>query len=108
MAELPLDGVRVLDLSRLLPGPYGTQLLADLGAEVVKVEQPGTGDYYRAEEPSLPDGNSRIFAMLNRNKESLVLDLKDDRGREAFLSLAETADIVEGLRPVGSLSEVVP
>jgi len=100
MSDLPLDGVRILDLSRLLPGPYGTQLLADLGATVVKIEQPGLGDYYRDEKPQLPDGNSRIFAMLNRNKESLALDLKDDRGREAFLSLVETADVVvEQFRP---------
>ncbi len=100
MTDLPLDDVRVLDLSRLLPGPYGTQLLADLGADVVKIEQPGLGDYYREEEPQLDDGNSRIFAMLNRNKESLALDIKDDRGREAFLSLVETADvIIEQFRP---------
>jgi len=100
MTDLPLDGVRVLDLTRLLPGPYGTQLLGDLGADVVKIEEPESGDYYRAEEPSLKDGTSRIFAMINRNKESLALNLKDERGREAFLSLVETADIiVEGFRP---------
>lgn len=100
MTELPLDGVRILDLTRLLPGPYATQLLGDLGAEVVKVEEPTVGDYYREEEPSLADGDSRIFAMLNRNKRSVALDLKDERGHEAFMSLAETADvIVEGFRP---------
>lgn len=100
MTELPLDGVRILDLTRLLPGPYATQLLGDLGAEVVKIEEPTVGDYYREEEPSLADGDSRIFAMLNRNKKSVALDLKDDRGHEAFMSLAETADvIVEGFRP---------
>lgn len=100
MTDLPLDGVRVLDLTRLLPGPYATQLLGDLGAEVVKVEEPTIGDYYRAEDPQLESGDSRIFAMLNRNKKSVALNMKDDRGREAFLDLVETADIVvEGFRP---------
>jgi crotonobetainyl-CoA:carnitine CoA-transferase CaiB-like acyl-CoA transferase len=100
MTQLPLEGVRVLDLTRLLPGPYGTQLLGDLGAEVIKIEEPTTGDYYREQEPLLTDGNSRIFAMINRNKKSVALDLKDDRGHEAFMQLAETADVViEGFRP---------
>ena len=100
MTDDPLDGVRVLDLTRLLPGPYATQLLADLGAEVVKVEQPGIGDYYREETPKLDDGDSRIFAMLNREKKSVALDLKADGGRESFMRLAETADVVvEGFRP---------
>ncbi|MFO7927591.1 MAG: CaiB/BaiF CoA transferase family protein [Halobacteriota archaeon] len=107
MTRLPLEGVRVLDLTRLLPGPYATQLLGDLGADVIKIEEPRMGDYYREEEPKLADGNSRIFAMLNRNKRSLALDLKDERGHEAFMQLAETADvIVEGFRPgvVGRLN----
>lgn len=100
MSDLPLDGVRVLDLTRLLPGPYGTQLLGDLGAEVVKVEEPTVGDYYREEDPKLAGGDSYMFAMFNRNKKSVALDLKDDRGREAFLDLVETADVVvEGFRP---------
>ncbi|MDR9381627.1 MAG: CoA transferase, partial [Natronomonas sp.] len=84
MTRLPLKGVRVLDLTRLLPGPYATQLLGDLGADVIKIEEPRMGDYYREEEPKLADGNSRIFAMLNRNKRSIALDLKDERGHEAF------------------------
>ena len=97
---LPLDGVRILDLTRLLPGPYATQLLGDAGAEVIKVEQPEIGDYMRAEEPRVPGGDSHVFATLNRNKSSVSLDLKDDRGREAFLTLAETADaVIEGFRP---------
>ena len=97
---LPLDDARILDLTRLLPGPYATQLLGDMGAEVIKIEQPGIGDYMRAEEPKVTDDDSHIFSILNRNKKSVSLDLKDDRGREAFLSLAEDADaVIEGFRP---------
>lgn len=99
MSTQPLDGVRILDLTRLLPGPYATQLLGDLGAEVIKIEEPTVGDYYREEEPGLGE-DSRIFAMLNRNKKSVALDLKDARGKAAFAELVETADaIIEGFRP---------
>lgn len=99
-SNLPLEGTRILDLTRLLPGPYATQLLGDMGATVVKVEQPGTGDYMRDMEPRLADGESHVFSILNRNKESVSLDLKDERGQEAFLTLAEEADaVVEGFRP---------
>ncbi|MFB6069628.1 MAG: CaiB/BaiF CoA transferase family protein [Halanaeroarchaeum sp.] len=100
MTATPLSGVTVLDLTRLLPGPYGTQLLGDLGADVVKIEEPTRGDYYREETPRLDDGDSRIFALLNRNKRSVALDLKDERGHRAFLDLAADADvIVEQFRP---------
>ncbi|MFI5662459.1 CaiB/BaiF CoA transferase family protein [Streptomyces sp. NPDC051684] len=86
-----LTGKRVLDLSRLLPGPYATSLLADLGADVIKVEPP-TGDPLRM-APAL-------FDALNRNKRSVTLDLRTDEGREAFLRLARTADaVVESHRP---------
>lgn len=103
----PLDGVRVLDLSRLLPGPVCTLHLADLGADVVKVEDTGAGDYARALGlASSGDGRvppvapSAFFRMVNRNKRSLSLDLKADAGRAAFLRLAERADvIVESFRP---------
>ena len=94
-----LDGVRVLDLTRLLPGPYATTLLADLGAEVIKVEEPEYGDPVRHREPTV-DGRSFTFLVRNRNKASVGLNLKDERGRQAFLDLAETADvIVESFRP---------
>ncbi|OGQ09132.1 MAG: hypothetical protein A2138_11965 [Deltaproteobacteria bacterium RBG_16_71_12] len=96
----PLTGVRILDLSRLLPGPFCTQLLRDLGAEVIKVEDPQGGDYVRYTPPLLDDGNSVFFHALNRGKKSVVLDLKSaiDRGR--FLKLVTTADVVvEGFRP---------
>ena len=103
----PLDGVRVLDLSRLLPGPVCTLHLADLGADVVKVEDTGAGDYARSlglaptgdgRAPS--DAPSAFFRMVNRNKRSLALDLKATAGRDAFLRLAQRADvIVESFRP---------
>ncbi len=102
----PLDGVRVLDLSRLLPGPACTLHLADLGADVVKVEDTGAGDYARSlglPPPggrAEPDPPSAFFRMVNRNKRSLALDLKAAAGRDAFLRLARRADvIVESFRP---------
>lgn len=98
--KLPLDGITILDLTRLLPGPYATQLLADMGADVVKIEAPGTGDWMRDYEPRLADGMSHLFATLNRNKKSLVLNLKDERGQARFLDLAAKADaVIEGFRP---------
>jgi alpha-methylacyl-CoA racemase len=103
----PLNGVRVLDLSRLLPGPVCTLHLADLGADVVKVEDTCAGDYARALGLGPPrgadaasDAPSAFFRMVNRNKRSLALDLKADAGRDTFLRLAQHADvIVESFRP---------
>lgn len=95
-----LDGVRVLDLSRLLPGPYATQLLADLGADVIKVEDPETGDYARDQPPLTDRGVGRVFDAVNRGKRSVGIDLKRDRGRELFFRLAEVSDVVfEQFRP---------
>jgi alpha-methylacyl-CoA racemase len=94
-----LDGVRVLDLTRLLPGAFCTMLLADMGADVVKVEEPGSGDYMRW-YPPLVDGQSVVFNALNRNKRSMTLNLKSEAGRDLFLALARRADVVlEGNRP---------
>ena len=94
-----LDGIRVLDLSRLLPGPFLTMVLADLGADVVKVEDPRVGDYLRQIPPAV-DGISGRFLVLNRGKRSLALDLKSEAGRAAFLRLADKADVVvESFRP---------
>src|SRR5438445_11963593 len=96
---MPLTGIRVLDLSRLLPGAYCTMLLADLGAEVIKVEEPGTGDYMRW-TPPLVDGQSALFNAINRNKRSVTINLKAAPGRDVLLSLVDTADVpVEGNRP---------
>ena len=98
-APAPLKGYRVLDLTRLLPGAFCTQILADLGAEVIKVEQPGKGDYWRWSEPRVRAEGSQFLA-LNRNKRSITLDLKNPQGRDAFLRLCEDADVVvEGFRP---------
>ena len=94
-----LEGIRILDLSRLLPGPYCTMLLADFGAEVIKIEEPGRGDYARSFPPFLKDFGY-WHLQLNRNKKSVVLDLKSAEGRENFLALVRTADVVvESFRP---------
>jgi alpha-methylacyl-CoA racemase len=95
----PLEGITVLDLSRLLPGPFCSLLLADLGAEVIRVENPTGGDDLRHMKPFV-DGESTLFLALNRNKKSIALDLKAEQGQEIFLRLAERADVVlEGFRP---------
>jgi crotonobetainyl-CoA:carnitine CoA-transferase CaiB-like acyl-CoA transferase len=94
-----LDGLRVLDLTRLLPGPFCTMLLADLGADVIKIEDPDGGDPLR-HTPPLQGDTGALFLLVNRNKRSLALDLKTERGRDVFLKLADGADVVvEGFRP---------
>ena len=98
-AGRPLDGVRVLDFTRVLAGPYCTALLADLGADVLKVEPP-QGDDYRQIGPFRADGSSAIFAAVNRGKRSIVLDLATSAHREVALALAVAADVVvENFRP---------
>ena len=96
-----LDGVRVLDLSRMLAGPYGSMLLADLGAEIIKIEDRDGGDPMRAMGPPFfPDGESAYFFAINRNKKSVALDLASERGREVFLDLVRHADVLwENFRP---------
>ena len=94
----PLAGTRVLDLSRLLPGGFCTMVLADLGAEVIKVEEPGRGDPIRGY--TTPNGRAVFFDALHRGKRSLSLDLKAPEGRDLLLRLVGTADVlVEGFRP---------
>lgn len=96
---LALQGLRVLDLTRVLAGPYAAMVLADLGADVVKIEVPGRGDDSRAYPPYV-NGESAYFMSLNRNKRSVTLDLKNPAARELFLSLARKADVVlENFRP---------
>lgn len=93
-----LEGIVVLDLTRLLPGAVATQWLADFGADVIKIEQPGLGDYAR--HAFSGDEENPIFAATNRGKKSVEIDLKDASGKEAFLRLAARADVViEGFRP---------
>ena len=102
--SLPLEGVRVLDLSRLLPGGFCSLLLADFGADVLKVEDTGMGDYIRWSPPYYEgvheSARSALFLSLNRNKRSIRLDLKQERGREVLLRLVRDHDVVlESFRP---------
>ena len=100
MSGGPLAGIRVLDLSRVLAGPYATMVLADLGANVTKLEVPGYGDDSRAFGPFLKDGTSAYFASLNRGKKSLTLNLKKEIAQEIFKKLVANTDIlVENFRP---------
>jgi alpha-methylacyl-CoA racemase len=95
-----LDGVRVLDLSRLLPGAYLTMVLADHGADVLKVEQPGVGDGLRTTPPWTSSGEGALHVALNRGKRSAALDLHSQEGRTALLRLVDDADVVvESFRP---------
>src|ERR1700722_5533411 len=95
----PLAGIRVIDLTRVLAGPFATQSLGDLGAEVLKVEPPGGGDETR-HFPPFVDGESHYFLGINRNKKSLVVDLQQEAGKEILRRLVATADIlVENYRP---------
>ncbi|MFB3167052.1 CoA transferase [Neobacillus sp. 179-C4.2 HS] len=97
---LPLEGIRVLDLTRLLPGPYCSLLLADYGADVIKIEDPKVGDYARWYEPRVNDDQSAMFISLNRNKRSITLDLKAEKDKDVFISLVKTADVlIESFRP---------
>ena len=99
-ANGPLHGVRVLDLSRVLAGPYCTMFLGDLGADVVKVEQPGSGDDTRSWGPPFQGGESAYFLCVNRNKRSVTLDLKTPDGMELLRRLALEADVLmENFRP---------
>jgi formyl-CoA transferase len=100
MTHGPLSGYRVADLSRVLAGPFCSMQLADLGAEVIKIEAPGTGDDTRAWGPPFVEGQSAYFLSVNRNKRSLTLDLKSDRGKEILWRLLEQSDVLlENFRP---------
>ncbi len=97
--SLPLRGIKVLDLSRLLPGGFCSMMLGDFGADVIKIEEPGRGDYVRWTPPFM-NGQSAYFLSINRNKKSVVLDLKKTKGTDVFLRLARGADVVlESFRP---------
>jgi crotonobetainyl-CoA:carnitine CoA-transferase CaiB-like acyl-CoA transferase len=102
----PLDGITVLDLTRVLSGPYCTMLLADMGARVIKIEQPGKGDDTRAWGPPFLEGESAYFLSVNRNKESVTLDFKQSDGRTVLDALIARADVlVENFRP-GTLKKI--
>ena len=98
--ELPLQGYRVLDLSRILAGPYCTMILGDQGAEIIKVERPGTGDDTRTWGPPFAGGESAYYLCCNRNKKSIAVDLKAKQGRELVQELAKTSDVfIENFTP---------
>jgi crotonobetainyl-CoA:carnitine CoA-transferase CaiB-like acyl-CoA transferase len=102
----PLDGTTVVDLTRVLSGPYCTMLLGDLGARVIKIEQPGKGDDTRGWGPPFVDGQSAYFLSINRNKESLTLNFKEPEGRRVLDRLLAKADmVVENFRP-GKLAKL--
>jgi formyl-CoA transferase len=95
-----LDGIRIVDFTKALAGPYCTMHLADMGAEVIKIEMPGTGDDSRGWGPPFIEGEAAYFLSINRNKKSITLNLKDERAKEIALKLIEKSDIlVESNRP---------
>lgn len=103
-SNAPLAGLRILDLTRLLPGPAATMHLADFGADVIKVEDTGAGDYLRGFPPQVANAEGArvnpIFEAVNRGKRSIRIDLKSDAGRDVLLKLVDTADaLIEGFRP---------
>src|SRR5436189_2994066 len=101
----PLDGLRVIDLTRVVAGPFCTMMLGDMGAEVLKIEEPQHGDDSRAWAPYI-HGWGSFYLALNRSKKSVALDLKSAQGAEALTRLVETADVlIENFRP-GSLAEL--
>jgi crotonobetainyl-CoA:carnitine CoA-transferase CaiB-like acyl-CoA transferase len=102
----PLEGIKVLDMTRVLAGPYCTMILADMGAEVIKVEQPGKGDDTRQFGPPFQDGESAYFLSINRNKKSITLNLKSAKGKEILTRLIQRSDVlVENFRP-GTLKKL--
>lgn len=98
----PLDGIRIVDFSRVLAGPMATQILAEFGAEVTKIERPGSGDESRNFEPSLEGGMSAYYSAFNRSKRSIAVDMKTEEGRQLAFDLAAQADVlVENFLPGG-------
>src|SRR5690554_6673946 len=99
MTTMPLEGIKVLDLTRVLAGPYCTMVLANLGAEIIKLERPGTGDDSRDFGPFV-NGESIYFISINRGKKSIAIDLKTSEGKELLKDLVKEADILtENFRP---------
>ena len=99
-SELPLSGVRILDLTQALAGPFGSRILGDLGAEVIKIEQPGIGDSSRRFPPYFLEGESAYYLGMNRNKKGLTLNLKSEKGKIIFKQLTQASDVVfENFRP---------
>ncbi len=98
--DMPLAGIRILDLTQALGGPFATRILGDLGAEVIKVEQPGTGDQSRQFGPHFLNGESAYFLGFNRNKKGITLDLQKPQGREVLYRLVALSDVaIDNFRP---------
>ena len=103
--EPPLSNIRVIDLSRVLAGPYCTMMLADLGADVVKVERPGRGDDTRQWGPPWAGGESAYYVSINRNKKSIAVNLQAEKGREIVRGLVRTADVLVENWRVGTMEK---
>src|SRR5919201_80828 len=101
----PLSDIRVVDLTRVLAGPYCTMLLADLGAEVIKVEQPGRGDDTRQWGPPFAGGESAYYLSINRNKQGITLDLRHERARDLLRQLVARADVLVENFKLGSMED---
>ena len=104
--QLPLEDVKVLDLSHALAGPYCSTMLADYGAQVIKIEPPGSGDIARGWGTPMPGGETAYFVSVHRNKQSVVLDLKHPQGKETFLRMVERCDVVLENFRVGVISRL--
>ena len=104
--QLPLEDIKVLDLSHALAGPFCSTMLADYGAQVIKIEPPGAGDIARAWGAEMPGGETAYFVSLHRNKKGVVLDLKNPAGKETFLRMAEQCDVVLENYRVGALARL--
>jgi formyl-CoA transferase/CoA:oxalate CoA-transferase len=104
--QLPLEGIKVLDLSHALAGPFCSTMLGDYGAQVIKIEPPGMGDIARAWGSPLPGGETDYFVSLHRNKQGMVLDLKNPEGKETFLRLVEHCDVVLENYRAGALARL--
>jgi crotonobetainyl-CoA:carnitine CoA-transferase CaiB-like acyl-CoA transferase len=104
--QLPLEGIKVLDLSHALAGPFCSTMLADYGAQVIKIEPPGPGDIARAWGAPLPGGETDYFVSLHRNKQGMVLDLKNAAGKKTFLRLVERCDVVLENYRAGALARL--
>ena len=102
----PLEGIRILDLTRILAGPYCTMILSDFGADIIKIERPGAGDDTRKFGPPFQNGESAYFMSVNRNKKSLTLNMKYDKGLDILKRLIDSSDVlVENFRP-GTLKKI--
>ena len=103
---LPLEDIKVLDLSHALAGPFCSTMLADYGAQVIKIEPPGSGDIARDWGAPMPGGETAYFVSLHRNKQGMVLDLKHPQGKETFLRMLEKSDVVLSNFRVGALERL--